>query len=88
MMAPILLLYLTADGPPIGGLPKNRNEARGMVAYEFYRRDQGNGDKLIGILPERRKNPERITEESVMKWVKMVLGEFSENSIYFIQVEV
>ena len=59
-----------------------------MVAYEFYKRDNGQGDKLIGILPERRKNPERITQESVMKWVKLVLGEFAEDTIYFIQVEV
>ncbi len=59
-----------------------------MVAYEFYRREIGDGDKLIGILPERRRTPERITEESVMKWVRMVLGECAENSVYFVQVEV
>ena len=41
-----------------------------MVAYEFYRFDKLKGRDLIAILPERRRTPERITEESVMKWVK------------------
>jgi len=60
-----------------------------MVAYEFYWRDKTDGDKLIGILPERRRKPERITQESVMKWVRMLLGDIADNhNIYFIQVEV
>lgn len=60
-----------------------------MVAYEFYRRDETNGYQLIGILPERRKNPERITEDSIMGWVKKLLGD-SENfsKIFFIRVTV
>lgn len=32
-----------------------------MEAYEFYWLDPIKGDKLLGVLPERRKNPERIT---------------------------
>jgi hypothetical protein len=60
-----------------------------MVAYEFYWRNKSEGDKLIGILPERRKNPERISHESVMKWVRMVLGDLADkNNVYFIEVEV
>jgi hypothetical protein len=62
-----------------------------MVAYEFYWREKGKNDHLIGILPERRRNPERITEESIMKWVRMVLGDitdFNYNKIYFIQIEI
>jgi hypothetical protein len=39
-----------------------------MVAYEFYWRDEKGKEHLIGILPERRKNPERITEESIFNW--------------------
>jgi hypothetical protein len=39
-----------------------------MVAYEFYWRDPKKGYQHIGTLPERRKNPTRITQESVMKW--------------------
>ena len=60
-----------------------------MVAYEFYLRDE-EGDKLIGILPERRKDPRRITPESIMNWGR-ILGDsagIDGNSIYFIQVEM
>ena len=45
-----------------------------MVAYELYVHDKAQGYKLIGILPERRKDPKRITEESVLKWGRMLLG--------------
>jgi len=61
-----------------------------MTAYEFYCRD-ARGVSLIGILPERRKNPERINHESIMNWIRIVLGNNANvdfNSIYFIQVEV
>ena len=58
-----------------------------MVAYEFYRRDEMNGDYLLGILPERRKNPKRITEDSVMKWVRNVLSDNTETRrIFFVRV--
>jgi hypothetical protein len=60
-----------------------------MVAYEFYWRHE-KGDKLIGILPERRKNPARITPESVMNWGR-ILGDSADidaDRIYFIRVEV
>ena len=46
-----------------------------MVAYELYSYDPTKGRELIGILPERRKDPSRITEESVLKWGRMVLGD-------------
>ncbi len=60
-----------------------------MVAYEFYCRDDTDGTQLIGILPERRKNPERITRDSIMKWGKDVIGDNpGVNQIYFVQVEV
>ena len=45
-----------------------------MVAYELYFYDKIKGYELIGILPERRKDPKRITKESVLKWGRMVLG--------------
>jgi hypothetical protein len=45
-----------------------------MVVYELYSCDPIKGHELIGILPERRKDPSRITEESVLKWGRMVLG--------------
>jgi hypothetical protein len=39
-----------------------------MMAYEFYWRDETGKEYLIGILPERRKDPERITKESALNW--------------------
>lgn len=62
-----------------------------MVAYEFYRRQQATGDQLLGILPERRKKQERITRESVMNWVRKVLGSHADaefHQIYFVRVEI
>jgi len=45
-----------------------------MVAYELFSYDGKNGYEFIGILPERRKDPKRITKESVLNWGRMVLG--------------
>ncbi len=61
-----------------------------MRAYEFYLRDRGE-EHLIGILPERRKNPERITQESIMNWGKKILGDkidLGTAVLYFVQVEI
>ncbi len=60
-----------------------------MVAYEFYRHDKVKENELIGVLPERRINPERIDQESIMNWVKMVFGDTEDiDNIFFIQVNV
>jgi len=62
-----------------------------MIAYEFYWRDKINGMRLIGILPERRKNSERITKKSIMNWLKVVLGEVEDidiDYVDFVQIEV
>ena len=60
-----------------------------MVVYKLYRHDQAEKTHLIGILPERRKDRERITEESVLNWGKEVAGESSEiNNLYFVQMEM
>ena len=45
-----------------------------MVAYEFYCSDPVKEYELLGILPERRKDPRRKTDASVMNWGKMLLG--------------
>ncbi|MFB3885830.1 MAG: hypothetical protein ACE144_11435 [Thermodesulfobacteriota bacterium] len=45
-----------------------------MIAYELYLLIGAKRYELIGILPERRKDPDRITKESVLKWGRMVLG--------------
>jgi hypothetical protein len=60
-----------------------------MVAYEFYWLDTNGGYQIIGVLPERRKNPMRITKESVMNWGKMLLGsDVDSKSIFFRRVTI
>ncbi len=60
-----------------------------MVAYEFYCGDEINGYHLMGILPERREHQKRITRESIMKWVRMVLGDHAGTSnIFFLKVTI
>jgi hypothetical protein len=60
-----------------------------MVAYEFYVHDEMGEFYSIGILPERRKDPLRITQKSIMNWGKLVAGDDVDvNNIYFIQIEV
>jgi hypothetical protein len=58
-----------------------------MLAYQVYVYDRLKGYELIGILPERRKDPKRITKESVLKWGRMVLGDGADNyNIIFTQI--
>ncbi len=58
-------------------------------AYEFYLRDPVKGSKLFGILPEKRKTPERITQESIMRWGKNIVSNgVNAKDIYFIQVTI
>ncbi len=60
-----------------------------MTAYEFYYRDERGKEHFIGILPERRKDPKRITKESVLNWGWKVIGERSDvKDIYFLSVDV
>jgi len=58
-----------------------------MLAYEFYCRDKTEEIHFVGILPERRKKPERITQESILNWGKKVIGDDSDVDIYFVKVE-
>ena len=46
-----------------------------MVSYQFYCSDEKGKDHLIGILPERRVNPERITDRSIIKWAREIIGD-------------
>jgi len=60
-----------------------------MMAYEFYWRNEVKGYELLGVLPERRKDPARITEKSVLEWVDRVFGnKFNTKDIYFTQVSI
>ena len=44
-----------------------------MLVYSVYSYDITIGYELIGVLPERRNNPTRITRESVINWGKTLL---------------
>jgi hypothetical protein len=59
-----------------------------MVAYQLYWRDEKEKTHFIGMLPERRKTPGRITPESILNWGRKAVGDRSNlNYIYFVQVE-
>ena len=59
-----------------------------MDAYEFYRRDTIKGYQPIGILPERRKDPARITQESITNLARELLGDNVDvNRIFFIKAK-
>ena len=65
-----------------------------MVAYEFYLRERRDPMEtevfhLIGILPERRRNPSRITGESIMNWGRTILGEKADlTNLFFSQMTI
>ncbi len=47
-----------------------------MIEYEFYRSNPvTKREELLGVLEERRKDPSRITRESVMGWAEKVFGQ-------------
>jgi hypothetical protein len=54
-----------------------------MVAYELFSYDEENGNDFIGVLPERRRNPNRITEESVLNWGRTILGSNADGKKIF-----
>jgi hypothetical protein len=58
-----------------------------MKAYQFYWRDDIKGFELIGILPERRVDPGRITEDSIMRLGRSYIGEEADSGrMLFIQI--
>jgi hypothetical protein len=60
-----------------------------MIAYEFYCLDPKKQYELIGVLPERRKNPARITQKSIINWVVKYFGnKLDLREIFFIEVTI
>jgi hypothetical protein len=60
-----------------------------MVAYEFYWSDEKGKKHFIWILPERRKNSERVTRQSILNWGKKVIIDDKEaKNIFFNQAEI
>jgi len=60
-----------------------------MLVYELYTFSETKGYELIAVLPERRKNPVRITKDSVMNWGRMLSGDDGDSKhIYFKPVRI
>jgi hypothetical protein len=57
-----------------------------MLIYEFYRRDEAGRDLFIGILKERRKNPQRITEESIFNLGRKLLDPHIEDGDFYFYI--
>ncbi len=59
---------------------------RYMIVYKFYLHDATKGGILLGILPERRRNPKRITDESIINWGRKYFGKNAKDKdIFFIK---
>ncbi len=58
-----------------------------MTAYEFYWLDDTKGYELLGVLPERRRNPARITDKTLLGWADKLFGnKFGTKDFYFVKV--
>ena len=60
-----------------------------MVVYSIYAFEEIEKVHFIGILPERRKDPERITQESISNFVRGFLGNEGDiENLFSIEVAV
>jgi len=60
-----------------------------MLAYELYVFNKKKGYEFIGVLPERRRNPMRITKDSILDWGRSLLGDnMDSKNIFFKQVAI
>jgi len=60
-----------------------------MTAYEFYSRNESGELYLIGVLPERRSDRQRITDESIINWARSLFGDESEvNNISYATIKL
>jgi hypothetical protein len=59
-----------------------------MKAYKFYLRDEmKNWFDIVGLLPERRMDPERITDESIINWGRKYFGtNVKDKAMFFIEI--
>ena len=58
-----------------------------MVAYAFYMLEEIEKVHFIGLLPERRKNPERITQESISNFMRKFFdNEADIDNLFFIEI--
>ncbi len=58
-----------------------------MIAYAFYWLEEIDKIHFIGLLPERRKNPERITQQSISNFGRAIIGnEVDVGSLFFLEM--
>ena len=60
-----------------------------MATYKFYYVNEKGDSHVVGILPERRRHPGRITSQSIMNWWGKVSGHIpmqAGHRIYFERV--
>ena len=59
-----------------------------MIGYQLYWWRDPKGYEFIGVLPERRKDPQRITNESVLNWGQKYFGiHLNLAGMYLIEVK-
>ena len=60
-----------------------------MIAYAFYWLEEIDKVHFVGLLLERRKNPERITQESISNFARTILGnEADVDDLFFLEMEL
>ena len=60
-----------------------------MIAYAFYWLEEIDKVHFIGLLPERRKNPERITQQSISNYGRTILGNEADiDDLFFLEMEL
>ena len=59
-----------------------------MLVYELYAFNKTKGCELIGLLPERRNNLQRVTKESILNWGEKYFGiHLNLAGLYLIEVK-
>jgi len=60
-----------------------------MLVYELYAFNKTKGCELIGVLPERRSDPQRVTKESILNWGQKYFGiHLNLAGMYLIEVKI
>ncbi len=60
-----------------------------MLSYEYFWLDETGEAHIIGMMPERRQDSRRITKESVMQWLRVLLGEsIDPDNFFFSQIKI
>ena len=60
-----------------------------MLVYKLYAFNKTKGCEPIGVLPERRNNPQRVTKESILNWGQKYFGiHLNLGDMYLIEVKI